>query len=93
MAEFDTSSLTKEQIAMAMKCKTADELIALAKKMGVVITKEQAEAYLTELQDYELDDATLERIAGGVCWTNCPSESSCLHHVCGTVGWENFKGC
>ena len=44
MAEFDTSSLTKEQIAMAMKCKTADELIALAKKMGVVITKEQAEA-------------------------------------------------
>ena len=54
MAEFDTSSLTKEQIAMAMKCKTADELIALAKKMGVVITKEQAEAYMTELQDYEL---------------------------------------
>ena len=93
MAEFDTSSLTKEQIAMAMKCTTADELIALAKKMGVVITKEQAEAYMTELQDYELDDATLERIAGGVCWTNCPSESSCLHHVCGTVGWENFKGC
>lgn len=93
MAEFDTSSLTKEQIAMAMKCKTADELIALAKKMGVVITKEQAEAYMTELQDYELDDATLERIAGGVCWTNCPTESSCAHHVCGTVGWENFKGC
>ena len=93
MAEFDTSSLTKEQIAMAMKCKTADELIALAKKMGVVITKEQAEAYMTELQDYELDDATLERVAGGVCWTNCPKEAECPGHVCGTVGWENFKGC
>ena len=93
MVEFDTSSLTKEQIAMAMKCKTADELIALAKKMGVVITKEQAEAYMTELQDYELDDATLERVAGGVCWTNCPKEAECPGHVCGTVGWENFKGC
>ena len=90
---IDKSKITNDMLEKAAKCKTADELIALAKKMGVVITKEQAEAYMTELQDYELDDATLERIAGGVCWTNCPSESSCPHHVCGTVGWENFKGC
>ena len=90
---IDKTKITNDMLEKAAKCKTADELIALAKKMGVVITKEQAEAYMTELQDYELDDATLERIAGGVCWTNCPSESSCPHHVCGTVGWENFKGC
>ena len=82
MAELDTSSLTKEQIAMAMKCKTADELIALAKKMGVVITKEQAEAYMTELQDYELDDATLARVAGGV--KTCYMVDGCAFK-CGTL--------
>ena len=40
-----------------------------------------------------LDDEMLKKAAGGVCWTNCPKEAECPGHVCGTVGWENFKGC
>ena len=45
MNKLDLNSLTKEQIAMAMECETAEELIALAKTEGIEITKEQAEAY------------------------------------------------
>ena len=91
MAKIET--LTKEQLQKAMACKTADELIKLAKTDGFDLTKDEAEAYLAELADVELDDEMLKKAAGGVCWTNCPKESECPGHVCGTVGWENFKGC
>ena len=79
---IDKSKLTNDMLEKAAKCKTADELIALAKKMGVVITKEQAEAYMTELQDYKLDDATLERIAGG--GKSCYMVDGCAFK-CGTL--------
>ena len=65
MNKLDLNSLTKEQIEKAMECKTPDELIALAKKYAIEITKEQAEAYLEELKSVELDHETLEKIAGG----------------------------
>jgi len=48
-----------------MECKTPEELIALAKKGGIEITKAEAEAYLDELQDFELDPETLKKVAGG----------------------------
>ena len=67
MSEFDINSLTKEQIAQTAKCKTPEELIELAKTGGMELTVEQAKAYLAELQDIELDDKELEKIAGGSC--------------------------
>ena len=54
MDKLDLNSFTKEQIAMAKQCKTPEELIELAKKAGIELVKEQAEAYLAELQDIEL---------------------------------------
>ena len=45
-----------------------------------------------EITKEQLEKA-LENVAGGVCWSNCPTEASCNQDVCGTVGWENFKGC
>ncbi|MBQ9572513.1 MAG: hypothetical protein IJR22_03885 [Acidaminococcaceae bacterium] len=42
--------------------------MALAKSEGVELTKEEAEAYLTELGDFELDEATLKKVAGGDCY-------------------------
>ena len=48
-----------------MECETPEELIALAKKGGFEITKEEAQAYLAELENMELDEATLEKVAGG----------------------------
>ena len=70
MEKLDLNSLTKEQIAMAMECETPEELIALAKKGGFEITKEEAEAYLDELQNVELDNAALDKVAGGNCYSD-----------------------
>ena len=70
MEKLDLNSLTKEQIAMAMECETPEELIALAKKGGFEITKEEAEAYLDELQNVELDNAALDKVAGGGCYSD-----------------------
>ncbi len=64
--------ITKEQLEKAVQCKNAEELMALAKAEGVEFTKQEAEAYLAELADYELDDKQLKNVAGGreVCYTN-----------------------
>ena len=60
------NEITKEMIEKAMQCKTADELIALAKTEGVELTKEEAEAYVAELEDFELDEENIKKIAGGM---------------------------
>ena len=59
------NELTKEMIEKAMQCETADELIALANSEGIELTKEEAEAYFTELEDFELDSDVLQKVAGG----------------------------
>ena len=66
--------ITKKQIMKAMQCKTADELIALAKAGGYEITKEEAEAYMAELADVELDGKQLKKVAGGGCYPDCPKD-------------------
>ena len=60
---------SKEMLAKAMQCETAEELIALAKSGGYEITKEEAEAYLAELDDVELDAEVLGKVAGGGCYS------------------------
>ena len=54
-------------IEKAMQCKTADELMELAKAEGYDITKDEAEAYFVELSDVELDEKALRNVAGGTC--------------------------
>ena len=74
---INKDELTKEMIEKAMQCKTAEELVALAKTGGYELTKEEAESYLAELADIELDGETLNKVSGGVkvcynvlnCWT------------------------
>ena len=74
---IDKTKLTKEMLEKASMCQTADELIALAKTEGIEITLEQAEAYLDELQDVELNQETLDKVAGGKTHRShdCPSLS------------------
>ena len=67
---INKKEITKEMLEKAMQCKTAEELIALAKAEGIEVTKAEAEAYLAELSDAELDDKVLKKVAGGGCW-NC----------------------
>jgi uncharacterized metal-binding protein len=59
------NELTKEMIMQALKCKNADELIVLAKTGGIELTKEEAESYMTELADFELDENQMQKVAGG----------------------------
>ena len=65
MANINVNELTKEQIEKAMACESAEELLKLAKAEGIALTKDEAEAYMAEIDDFELDDATLKQAAGG----------------------------
>ena len=62
---INKNELTKEQIAKAMSCETIEELMELAKAEGIELTKEEAEAYMAEMDDVELDSDTLKQVAGG----------------------------
>ena len=79
MDKLDLNSFTKEQLEKAMKCETPEELIALAKAEGIEITKEQAEAYLDEMDNIELDAEALDQVAGGSYGDNhCDREMRCF---------------
>ena len=62
---INKNEITKEMLAKAMQCRTAEELMALAKSEGMEVTKEEAEAYLAEIDDFELEEEALEKVAGG----------------------------
>ena len=71
---INKKGLTKEQIEKALQCKTAEELAALAKTAGFDITKEEAEAYMAELADVELEGDQLKKVAGGGCYPDCKND-------------------
>ena len=66
---INKNELTKEQIQKAMACESVEELIELAKAVGVELTKEEAEAYMAEMEDVELDSDALKQVAGGLCYS------------------------
>ena len=68
---INKNEITKEMIAKAMQCQTAEELRAYAKSEGYDITQEEAEAYLEEFSDVELDETSLQHVAGGAYNPNC----------------------
>ena len=65
---IDKNEITKEMLEKAMNCKSAEELMALAKSEGIELTKGEAEAYLAELADVELDGREMKNVAGGTCY-------------------------
>ena len=69
---IDKSKLTIEMIKKAKECKTPEELVELAKNAGLELTEAEAESYLAELEDFELDSKALDKIAGGgSCYMDC----------------------
>ena len=62
---INKNEITKEMLVKAMQCHTAEELMALAKSEDRELTKEEAEAYLAEIDDFELEEESLEKVAGG----------------------------
>ena len=72
---INKNEITKEMVTKAMQCKTADELLALAKTGGYELTKEEAETFLAEMNDVELDETALKKVAGGICYFEaCPEQ-------------------
>ena len=63
--------ITREMFTKAMQCQTAEDLMAMAKAEGYEITKDEAEAYLAEIDDFELDDTALKQVAGGAIYERC----------------------
>ena len=72
MAKLDRNNLTPQMIQKAMECKDASELIVLAQENDIELTQEEAEAYLAELEDIELDEKELSDVSAAVCYTVCP---------------------
>ena len=68
------TKFTKEQIEKAMRCKDADELLALAKSELYDMTRDEAEASMAEIQDIELDEEMLKKAAGGGCYPDCKND-------------------
>ncbi len=72
--KIDKKDITKEMVGQAMQCTTVDELMALAKAQGFDLSKAEAEAYMAELADVELDEAQLNKAAGGGCYPDCKND-------------------
>ena len=66
------TKITKAILDKAFKCESADELMAMAKAEGYEITKDEAEAYMAEMDNMELDNAALDNVAGGYCHRTTP---------------------
>ena len=65
-----------------MQCKTADKLLELAEAEGYEMTRAEAEAYMAEIDDFQLDDEAMKAVAGGV--SGCYMVDGCSFK-CGTL--------
>ena len=83
MANINVNELSREQIEKALACETAEELMAAAKAEGFDITKDEAEAYMAELADFELDEKTLAKAAGGMDYWDAAALACADPHVGG----------
>ncbi|MBQ6298233.1 MAG: hypothetical protein IJK81_11225 [Selenomonadaceae bacterium] len=71
LTDEQKANLSQEVIAKAMQCETPEQLIELAKSEGIELTLDEAEAYLSEMDDFELDSQQLKGVAGGWDCNNC----------------------
>ena len=69
--KIDGKEISKELIAKAMQCDTPEELVKLAKTEGIEMTVEQAEAYLSEMEEIDLSSEQMKQVAGGFCGWDC----------------------
>ena len=69
-----------------MACETAEELMELARREGVELTKDEAEAYMAEMADFELEEEMLSKAAGGGgCYAECSTDclgANCSKNCC-----------
>ena len=80
--QLKREELTKEMVQQALKCRDADELLTLAKSRDYEMTREEAEAYMAEIDDFQLDDEAMKAVAGG--FNTCYMVDGCAFK-CGTL--------
>ena len=66
--ELNGKTVTKEFMERATACGNADELMKVMEAEGYSLTKDEAEAFLTELSEVELGDEVMEKAAGGALY-------------------------
>ena len=52
MPKFNGKEISRELIAKGMMCETPEDLVKLAKENDIEMTKEEAEAFLAEMEDF-----------------------------------------
>ncbi len=72
--QYKGKEISQELMAKVMQCKSADEIIKLAEGNGIEVSKEDADAFLDEYSDVELDEEMLNMASGGAY--NCPNNDS-----------------
>ena len=81
LTDQQKANLSEGVIAKAMQCETPEQLIELAKSEGIELTKDEAQAYLAEMEDIELDSQQLKAVAGGWCADcACNVDESCQYY-------------
>lgn len=73
--QYKGKEITEEIFKKAQQCESAQELLKLAEENGIEMTAEEAEAFLDENADIELDEDTMNEVAGGRCWDDCPADT------------------
>lgn len=80
--QFEGKEISEELIRKAQECESSEELVKLAKENGMEITPEEAEAFLEETVDIELDAEALGKVSGGSCWSDkgdCETDPNPAH--------------
>jgi len=69
--------ISKEILAKVVACESPEELMKMAMEQGIELTKEQAEAYIADMDSVDLDAEQLQQVAGGASWYKF-----CSNHAC-----------
>ena len=81
MKTVKRETITREMVDKALTCETPAELVKLAKGEGYEMTEAEADAYLSELADIQLDSGQIKKAAGGgVYGTNNMEVVKCDNH-------------
>ena len=73
--QYKGKEIPEELMAKVMQCKSADEILKLAEENGIEVSKDEAEAFLDEYSDVELDEEMLDMASGGGAY-DCPNNDS-----------------
>ena len=70
--------ISKELFARALECKNVDELLAFCKKENIQLSKEDAEKFLAQVNDQELELNAVSNVAGGEFCVGAVSGTFCV---------------